>query len=81
MYPSGNQQNGRFEGNQWHPEQFAKPDPNAVPPEPMPTDHHTRALRAMGRAALKLDHFQAIYRLEKKYEGSLWFCLFVIFLD
>jgi len=67
---NGVHQTGVHSGTEWHHDpEFLKPHPAMAPPAIAPADHHTQAVRAIQRAVLKLDHFQAIYRLPKRFEG------------
>ncbi len=39
-------------------------------PKPVPIDPFRESCRAMDKAVLKVDHFEAIYRLKKEIEGD-----------
>lgn len=66
---SGVSMSGTIEGKSFQPENFQKPAPDARPPEVKDVDPHTQLLRAVDKCVLKVDHFEAIYRLKRQFDG------------
>eukprot|EP01006_Ploeotia_vitrea_P062648 TRINITY_DN84179_c0_g1_i1.p2 TRINITY_DN84179_c0_g1~~TRINITY_DN84179_c0_g1_i1.p2 ORF type:complete len:658 (-),score=411.56 TRINITY_DN84179_c0_g1_i1:43-2016(-) len=80
VFPSGHAEAGEFAGKtkrskrniKWIAEERVDPAAaaNAVPPEPVEAPPIVAHERALSRSVMKRDHFEGIYRIDKKFEGA-----------
>ena len=60
---------GQFSGRVWSEYEFERPTLSKDLPAVIKPDPFVAAQREISRALLKVDHFQAIYKLEKEIDG------------
>lgn len=70
VFAGGFSTHGTYDAaNKWVSQKFTKPSLYVTAPEAKEADAQTKLFRQLDKAVLKMDHFDAIYRLKKVYEG------------